>query len=204
MRSVPRFIAVFPENNQIPQYMADCRLVVTMMTSNKNLLNPMPALPQISSHLDTLEADEELARKKGKGAAQQRDVSLGVLRSDMRLLKAYAQSVADANPTEAEAIIRSAGMGVGKKSTRTKPSVGARQGNAPGRVVLDARALPRPVQYRWQMSTDQTTWTDLPDTFNASTTVDGLTAATVVYFRLRTITRNGPSDWSAVVNLIVH
>lgn len=70
--------------------------------------------------------------------------------------------------------------------------------------MLDARALRRPVQYRWQMSTDQQAWTDLPESFNASTTVEGLTAATIYYFRLRTLTKKGASDWSAPVSIIAH
>jgi hypothetical protein len=204
MNTFPRFIAVFPKAKQVPQYLTDCRLVVTMMTGNANLPNPTPPLAQVSAHLDILEASEALAHKGGKGAVPQRNVELGVVRNDMRLLKAYVQSVADASATESESIIKSVGMDVGKKRARTKPPVGANQGKVPGSVVLEARALPRPVQYRWQMSTDQQTWTDLPESFKAMTTVFGLTAATVYYFRLRTITKDGPSDWSMVVSIIVH
>src|SRR6185312_13741039 len=96
------------------------------------------------------------------------------------------------------------GMDVRKKSTWSKPPVEAKQGVAPGSVMLDAKALPRPVQYRWQMSTDQATWTDLPESFKAKITAFGLTPATVYYFRLRTITNNGPSDWSMVASIIAH
>ena len=122
----------------------------------------------------------------------------------MRLLKAYVQSVADANAAESESIIKSVGMDVGQNSSRTKPTIAVKQGKAPGSVVLEAKALPRPVQYRWQMSTDQKTWTDLPETFKAKTTIYGLTPATVYSFRLRTVTNDGPSDWSVVVSTIVH
>ena len=204
MNTLPRSIAVFPNTKQVPQYLTNCRLVVTMVTGNKNLPTPTPPLAQLSAHLDLLEAAEELALKGGMGAVQQRDVDLEAVRNDMRLLKAYVQSVADANATEAESIIKSAGMGIGKKSTRTKPAIAAKQGKVPGRVVLEAKALPRPVQYRWQMSSDQKSWTDLPESFNATITVDGLTPATYYYFRLRTVTRAGPSDWSVVVSIIVH
>jgi hypothetical protein len=60
------------------------------------------------------------------------------------------------------------------------------------------------VQYRWQMSTDQQTWTDLPESFKTKTTVEGLAPATTYAFRLRTVTKSGPSDWSPPVTIIAH
>ena len=114
------------------------------------------------------------------------------------------QSVANEAGEKAEAIVESAGMDVGKPRARTKPSVGAKHGNAPGKVVLDAKALPQPVQYRWQMSRDQDTWTDLPETFKTKTVVEGLPRATVYSFRLRTVTNNGLSEWSPPVTIVTH
>jgi hypothetical protein len=204
MKKILRIIATFPEGRQVAAYLTLCRLVIAMMTNNTRLLNPTVALSLVEAHLDKLETDQELAGKGSMGAAEQRDVSLGVVHNDMRMLKAFVQSVADSNINEAEAIIRSAGMGVAKRRVRNKQAVAAKQGKAPGGVVLHAKALPPPVQYRWQMSTDQKSWTDLPETFFASTTVEGLTAATVYYFRLRTVTPDGTSEWSVVVNIIVH
>ena len=52
------------------------------------------------------------------------------------------------------------------------------------------------------MSTDQKTWTDLPETFKTRTTVEGLLPATVYSFRLRTVTNNGPSEWSSSVSVL--
>ena len=204
MNTLPHSIAVFPHNKQVPLYLTNCRLVVTMIAGNKNLPTPTPPLAQLTAHLDLLEAAEELARKGGMGAVEQRDVALAVVRNDMRLLKAYVQSVADANATEAESLIKSAGMDVTKKRTRTKPPVEARRGKAPGTVVIEAKALPPPVQYRWQMSTDQNTWTDLPETFKAKVTVSGLTPVTVYHFRFRTVTNDGLSSFSVVASIIVH
>jgi hypothetical protein len=57
-------------------------------------------------------------------------------------------------------------------------------------VVLDAKALPKPVHDRWQMSTDQTTWTDLPESFLTNSIVEGMAPATVYSFRLKTMTRS--------------
>ena len=71
-------------------------------------------------------------------------------------------------------------------------------------MVLDAKALPKPVHDRWQMSTDQTTWTDLPGSFLTKSIVEGLAPATVYSFRLKTVTRKGPSEWSQPVTILAH
>jgi len=184
--------------------LTNCRLVITMLTGNANFPNPTPPLAQVSAHLDLLAAAEEFAHKGGKGTVPKRDLDLGTVRNDMRLLQAYVQSVADANATEAESIIKSAGMDIKKKSTRTKPPVGVKHGKVPGTVVLEAKALALPVQYRWQMSTDQEKWTDLPETFKSKVALDGLTPATIYYFRLRTVTNAGLSSFSVVVSILVH
>ena len=60
------------------------------------------------------------------------------------------------------------------------------------------------VQYGWQMSVDQKTWTTLPPTLRASTLVSGLTAGTVYYFRVQSQTVAVLSDWSAIVSIMAH
>jgi carotenoid cleavage dioxygenase-like enzyme len=175
-----------------------------MMTGNPSFPAPTPPLSEVSADLDALTASEELARRGGKGMVKQRDVALRRAHSKMTMLKVYVQTVANAEPDKAEATLLSAGMNVAKPRTWTKPPMEAKLGNAPGKVVLDAKALPKPVQYRWQMSTDQTTWTDLPESFKTKTTVEGLIPARIYSFRLRTLTRNGPSEWSPPVTIVTH
>jgi hypothetical protein len=203
MSAIPTVIAVLPETTEnVPRYLTSCHLIVAMMTGNNNFLEPSPPLVEVTKSLDDLAAAEELAQRGGKGMVQQRDVSLRMAHLNMTMLKAYVQTKANAEPERAEAIVHSAGMNVGKPRTRIKLPTSAKYGGAPGRVVLDVKALPKPVQYRWQMSTDQETWTDLPETFKTRTIVEGLVPATVYSFRLRTITRNGASDWSSPVTVV--
>ena len=205
MNAIPTIIAVLPETpNNVPRYLARCRLIVTMMTGNENFPSPTPALSEVSAGLDSLEAQEELAQRGGKGMVQLRDVELRKSHNNMTMVKGYVQGVANKHPEEAEAIIHSAGMNVAKPRTRTKLPIEVKLGGAPGKVVLDAKALPKPVQYRWQMSTDQETWPDAAETFKTKTIVEGLMPATVYSFRLRTVTQSGPSDWSPPVTIVTH
>ena len=203
MNAFGTLIAVLPENlRNVARYLIAGRLIVTMMTDNTNFPTPTPSLEEVKAALDAVEACEELARKGGKGMVQERDVTLRRAHNKMTVLKAYVQGIANEDPDKAEAIILSAGMNVGKPRTRTKLPTSARRGDAPGRVVLDAKALPKPVQYRWQISTDQQTWTDVTESFKTKTTVEGLVPAMAYSFRLRTVTKNGPSDWSPPVTVI--
>jgi hypothetical protein len=205
MNAIVTFIAVLPEStHNVPRYLMACRLILTMMTGNPSFPAPTPPLSEVSADLEALAASEELARRGGKGMVKQRDVALRKAHSKMTMLKAYVQCVANAEPEKAEAIVLSAGMNVGKPRTWTKPPIKAKHGDAPGRVVLDAKALPKPVYYRWQMSTDQATWTDLRESFKTKMTVEGLMPATVYSFRLRAVTRNGPSEWSPPVTIVTH
>jgi hypothetical protein len=46
-------------------------------------------------------------------------------------------------------------------------------------------------------------WTPVPETLKASTTIDSLPWAKVSYFRFRALTRTGKGDYSPVVSLLV-
>src|SRR5687767_15639740 len=155
MNPITSVVAVVPEGPEIvARYLMRGRLIVTMMTDNENFPEPMPPLAVVSSALDNLEAREELALKGGKGMVKERDVALRYASNVVGVLRAYVQSVANGAGEKAEAIVESAGMTAKKRSARTKQPLQVKRGNAIGRVVLDAKALPQPVQYRWQMSTD--------------------------------------------------
>jgi hypothetical protein len=120
----------------------------------------------------------------------------------MRLLKEFVQILADAAGPQAVMIIESAGMTASTKAQVDKAPFAARHGRIPGRVRLDAKASRRHTTYYWQMSADQQqTWSSLPDTQVATTIVDGLTAGALYHFRFRKLTKDGLSDWSAVVSI---
>jgi hypothetical protein len=202
MNAIPTIVAVLPESpHTVSRYLTSCHLIVSMMTDNPSFPDPTPPLQEVSGELDNLAMREELAQKGGKGMVSERNVALRKAHNKMTVLKAYVQSVANEDPEKAEATIHSAGMDVAKPRTRIKLPIQARLGDGHGKVVLDAKALPKPVQYRWQMSTDQETWSDVAETFATKTTVEGLVPSTVYSFRLRTVTKSGPSEWSQPVTI---
>lgn len=204
MSTIYRYFAALNAARSCPQYVKQCRAIVARMTGNANFASPTPALSQVSTHVDALDAAEQATHKGPPAATADRDAKLLTVRSDMRQLKAYVQSVADANVADSQVIIESAGMSVTKQAFKTKPDLAVKHGKVPTTVNLHAKASERRASYQWQMSTDQQTWTDLPATVTAATSATGLTPATIYYFRYRTLTVPGLSDWSTIVSVIAH
>jgi beta-xylosidase len=114
------------------------------------------------------------------------------------------QTVAQAaNPSNAEAIIQSAGMAVRKTTLHDKAAPAAKPGSASGTFNLAAKAAVTRAAYTWQYSTDQKTWTTMPATLKAKTGIAGLTVGTVDYFRVQALTKMALEDWSQLVSLMV-
>ena len=85
-----------------------------------------------------------------------------------------------------------------KADLTTKP------GKASGQVTLEAKAAKGKASYDWEYSTDGKTWTPLPTTLVAKTTVSGLTPLTTYSFRHRVLTqKDGQSDWHQIATLVV-
>src|SRR5262249_40862896 len=102
----------------------------------------------------------------------------------------------------AQSIIESSGMSMVKRVIQPKPPIAAKRGLVPGTASLYAKAVKGALIYQWQMSGDQKSWTDLPWSKKATTTVSGLTPATAYYFRVRILPAAGTSDWTACITHI--
>jgi len=199
---ISRLRATMRKARGIPKYSKQGRVVVNKMTNNNNVPNPPVPLADAEKHLDELDKAEQLAQNGPIGAAADRDSKLVVVMSDMDQLMTYTEAQANANPEKGQAIIEGAGFFCIKRIVPSKPDFAAKHGKGTGEANLVAKAKKGGKTYYWQMSTDQTSWTDLPPTVFASTSVSGLTPATIYHFRFRTLSAEGFSDWSATVSLI--
>jgi hypothetical protein len=200
--STPHVIAVLKLPKSVHDVSAQAKAIVAAVTGNSYLPTPSPATATITADTAALDAAETVALTKVKGAVAERNVKLLVVRTDLTHLKGYVQQVADANPTNADAIITSAGMSIRKTPVRVKQAFVAKQGSVSGSADLVAKSAGR-ASYDWESSPDQKTWTLLPSTLQAHTTVPNLTPGATVYFRSRPTTKVGQGDWSQIVSLIV-
>ena len=94
-------------------------------------------------------------------------------------------------------------MSIRKIPRRVIPALTAKNTGVPGQVALAARTVAAVASYSWEHSPDQVTWTRVPETIQASTTVNGLPWAKVSYFRFRALTRAGKGDYSQVISLLI-
>jgi hypothetical protein len=199
-----RSIAVLKLSPRVKNVITFAQSVASSMTNNTFFPSPNPTLATFQANLTALSNAEAAVLARTKGAVEDRNAKLAVLKTDLENLKAYAQTVADsANPTNAASVIESAGMTVRKVTLHDKPALGVKQGSVSGTVNLAAKAPAHRAAYAWQYSTDQKTWTSAPQTLQAKTGVSGLTAGTTYFFRVQVLTMTGEGDWSQIVALLV-
>jgi hypothetical protein len=70
-------------------------------------------------------------------------------------------------------------------------------------VHLFARAAKGRASYDWQCSKGEERWLFGPRTVRADVKLYGLVRGAVYVFRYRTVTKEGVSDWSQIVSLLV-
>lgn len=174
--------------------------------------NPVPPLATFKAQRATVAKDEEQAGKVVGGAAT-RNASRAVLVSMIETQRAVVQALADAaTPEQAIIIIEKAGMFVALVAVRNKPLLRATGGTQPGVVGLEANASTLLGKKRWaakffawQSTHDGgKTWSDLPSTPHAKTTVTNLPPLTECGFRVAVNTGGGLGPWSQMVTVFVH
>lgn len=177
--------------------------VITAMTGNASYPNPTPPLATVAADLAAYEAAEAQVVTRVKGAAVTRNAKYAVLRADLEHLMGAVQQVADANAANAQSLIEGAGFAIRKTTSRPKSPIKVEPGGVPGTVKLSAKAVAQRASYEWQYSTDQKTWTTVPQTMQSKTGISGLVGGTTYYFRFQSVTKTGVGDWSQTVALMV-
>jgi hypothetical protein len=198
-----RVIAVLDEPRRIHDYVAYAQLVAASVAADPVFASPSPPIAVVLADVAALgEATvTALARTAGTRAARQ---ALAVrVHSDLMALRCYVQGIADAHPGEQACIIARAGMSVKNARGPSKPPFEAKQLPVSGSVHLFARAEKRRASYDWQYSKGEDAWLSGPRTVRADATLDGLVRGAVYFFRYRTVTKEGVSDWSQSVSLLV-
>jgi hypothetical protein len=201
--STRHITAVLRMPRQVKQVGAFGTAIVNSVNGNPFFPSPTPPIATIQADIAALVAAEAAVLSRTKGAAETRNAKLVIVKNDLQHLMDYVQGVADNNPSDAEAIIQSAGLAVRKIGTHTKNDLEAEQGEASGTVKLTAKAAAARASYEWSYSLDQKTWTTLPVTLQAKTVVTGLPSGSVVYFRVRPVTKSGEGATSQAVSLLV-
>ena len=199
-----RSMVVLKLSTRVKNVITFAQNVASALTGNPHFPSPTPTLASFQADVAALNTAETAVLSRTKGAAVARDAKLAVVKTDLENLKAYVQTVAAAAaPADADAIIESSGMTIRKVTLHSKPAIAAKPGSVTGTVNLAAKAPAKKAAYVWQYSTDQKTWTTVPQTVQSKTGISGLTAGTQYYFRYQPVTKTGVGDWSQTVALMV-
>jgi hypothetical protein len=187
----------------VPDFIKEGRAIVTAMTGNPHFPAAASLVTTAGTAIDTLDTAETAALTRAKGTAEARNTALAAAKAVLHQLGGAVQTVADASGDQAEAMILSAGMAVRKVTPRQKQVFHAVQ-DVSGTVILFAVVVAHATAYNWQMSPDGKTWTSLPTTSKARTTVSGLTPGLTYSFRHEPVlTRGAAPEWSQVISILV-
>jgi len=127
-----KIIAVLTFPKPVGELCALAHFVVDRMTGNPYFPSPTPALSRVAARIAAVAAADAKVLTRAKGTRAARDSLVVALKSDLRGLEAYVQSVADDQGTEALVIVASAGMDAKRPSIRTKPPLRVEHGPVSG------------------------------------------------------------------------
>ena len=179
-------------------------LVAQMGDRTDIFTSPSPTLLAVTGHISALQNAQAIVETRLIGSAAKRDVKYSVVCKDIFSLMGYVQALANKAGSQmaAIAIISASGFSVKGTNTFTKPPLAAKNTKMQRTVLLLAKAAAKRASYRWQQSTDKTNWIELPITLKAKALAKNLEPG-IWYFRFRSVTKDGETDWCVPVKVVV-
>jgi len=192
---------VFSISEQIAFY----RNVITKMTANPYFPSPTTLLPVATTAVDTLELYAGLARGGDRAAVANMHAAELAVQNIFRYYVSYVEQQANGN----ESILLSSGFDVITQPTPIQKSeLIVENGSTSGTALLMARAYPKAGAYIWQeavgtLPLNDAGWKTLTTTTRTTLKVEGLTPATLYFYRVAPVTPDGIQDFTAAVMLIM-
>lgn len=187
----------------IPEKLVRAQQIITAMTGNANFTSPHPALAQVTTATNDLDA----AYAAALAARQEARTLTNVVNTEeyafdglFSQLASYVESVSGGD----EAKIQSSGMDIRSQGTNLgelspPEALNASQGDHQGEIDLQWDKVERARSYVIERSTDpvtDTSWQHAAVSTRSSVTVEDLTSATKYWFRVAAVGSNSQSGWS--------
>ncbi len=198
--------------SKIATLLAIAKAVYNGFQSNQGLLpSPTPPLATVQGQIAALDTAQQATSTRARGTVATRNAQRDLLVTSLESWRMYVQTLCDANPEQAEALIAAAAMTVGKLPVYTKPVLRAKLATASGSLTLEAnatalvgRGVKKHASYNWQYSADGgKTWIAAPSTPLASTALAGLTPMTTYAFRVSVTVSKATGEWSQPISILV-
>jgi len=187
--------------------------ILKMQNIHSSMLNQPDLYPDITpplavfkANIDTLIEATSIAETWTKGKVQERNKAYHRVLNNVLNLKNYIQSLANEQEdlNVAKELIIKSGFELKNSRNYIKPPFYGKLGKVSGSIYLYAKAAARVrAAYNWQISEDNKNWSDLETTLIASIKITGLKPGKTYYFRYKSITKQGSSDWSEVIEYII-
>ncbi len=167
---------------------------------------PSPTVSAVNGHISAMDAAQILVETRAENGVATRNAARTLVTDDMETWVAYVQGLirVEPDPEQQMIIASSSGLDIKVNGVRVKPSLAVKQLITPGMVKLVGQSAALKAAYQWQMSINNgVSWTDLPVTNVANTTVSGLTSGARIVFRFRSTVKNVTSGWSLAVSFVI-
>jgi hypothetical protein len=184
---------------------ARARLFVIRITGNSYFPSPNPAMAAVSTAANNLEAAALLAKDGGRAARANMRAKEAILDSLLKTLGAYVESIANADLSNAQTIVLSAGMDFHRYGRRSKDELEVRTTGKPGELRITHRAV-KNCTYEFQMTLDPSNEASYKRIYagtRGTFVVRGLTSGTCPSFRGCVITADGVGPWTDVKSAYV-
>ncbi len=200
----------------IPGVLGRSQAMYTAISANAAMFSALPITMQAFLVLVTALATAQTAATstRAKGAAATRNSKRNLVWAAMLSLQSYVQGLSDSmSVADGTTLIENAGMLVAKAAARLKAVLAATLTTTPGMVHLAANHTAlvgkanarKKAMFSWEMSANGgQTWTALPSTPYASTTVSGLALMSTYAFRVSVQVGTTPGTWSQAVSILLH
>ena len=201
-----QLVALGLSRKPTPQLITDVEHYLASMTGNAHFPNPSPALSVIAADLAVVKNDLVQAQTRVKGSVAKLHADVHLLITQLRTLAQYVEGTANLTPEHATDIILSAGMVVKKSTPRPPRGFSVTLGKNHGSALLSTKGISRGA-YLYDMTTDPNlapaSWIRIYEGVKVKYLKDGLTHGTRYFFRSATIDKNGMSNYSAVLSVVV-
>jgi len=190
-------------NLSIPEKAAKARQIVAAMTGNINFPTPQPALTQITTAVDELDAayaDQQAAKQTAITRTNILNEKSEMLDGLLRQAASYVESISGTNEKQ----ILSAGFSIRSAASALLDPVApaaldASAGNHDGEIVLTWEKVKGAKSYVIERNSDPpvaTSWTHAGVSLKSSAKVNNLVSGTRYWFRVAAVTSGGQSGWS--------
>lgn len=191
----------------LPKFLLKMREIYSNMTSEPSMYpDPRPTLAEFKTNINLLEAAMASVETRTRGNTEARQMAYNRVLNNVQNLRNYVQTLVNEQEdlNVAKVLIEKSGFEEKNKRNYIKSDFYGKLGPNSGEIRLYVKAADRVrASYRWDISEDSINWKEIDITIKATVLIKGLTPGNTYYFRYRSTTVKGHSDWSAIKMYII-